>query len=264
MNKDAADTHVDGSRQVQRRWIAPPGPSRKGNGTMRSLLGIAMLGFLVVGCAGSAGVASSASPHVSATPVVMEGPVTTDTPAPVPTPVPTPEASVDPVGPSGPAPDLPSGMRLDLADTCEPIPLDLASKADAGLMCKPNSKAVESVVILRFPSAVALLSTYLERIDNNGIGRRSHGGRCEPGVVSEGGYVPGDGGPTLVPERSACFVDGSGKAHYLATIPPWVLVEVTGTGGDMASIQDWAWLGNRDAPGNPTIWREGVPPNPNG
>ena len=231
---------------------------------MRSLLGIAMLAFLVAGCAGSADVVPNASPLVSATPVATETPVTTDTPAPVPTPVPTPEVSVAPASPSGPEPDLLAGTRLDLADTCEAIPLDLTSKADAGLMCKPNSKAVESVVILRFPSADALLSTYLERIDNNGIGRRSHGGRCEPGVVSEGAYVPGDGGPTLVPERSACFVDGSGKAHYLATIPPWVLVEVTGTGGDTAAVQDWAWLGNRDAPGNPTIWREGVHPNPNG
>lgn len=231
---------------------------------MQSLLGIALLGFLVAGCAGSAGFVSNAPPLVSATPVATEMPVTTDTPAPAPTPVPTPEASVAPAGPSGSAPDLLAGTRLDLVDTCEVIPLDLTSKADAGLMCKPNSKAVEWVVILRFPSADALLSTHLEAIDNIGIGRRSGGGRCEPGVVSEGAYVPGDGGPTLVPERSACFVDGSGKAHYLATIPPWVLVDVAGARGDMAAIKDWAWLGNRDAPGNPTIWREGVHPNPNG
>ena len=51
---------------------------------MRSLLGIAMLGFLVAGCAGSAGVVSNAPPIVSATPVATETPVTTDTPAPPP------------------------------------------------------------------------------------------------------------------------------------------------------------------------------------
>lgn len=231
---------------------------------MRSLLGISMIGLLVAGCAGSADVGSNASPLVSAIPVVTEAPVTTDTPVFVPTPVPTPEVSVDPAGLSGPAPDLLSGTRLDLADTCAAIPLDLTSKVDAGLMCEPSSKTVESVVILRFPSADALLSTYLERIDDNGIGRRSHEGSCEPGVVSEGAYMPGDDGPTLAPERNACFVDGSGKAHYLATIPPWVLVEVTGTGGDTTAVRSWAWLGNLDQPGNPTIWREGVHLNPSG
>jgi hypothetical protein len=51
---------------------------------MRSLLGIAMLGFLVAGCAGSAGVVSNAPPIVSATPVATETPVTTNTPAPPP------------------------------------------------------------------------------------------------------------------------------------------------------------------------------------
>jgi hypothetical protein len=131
-------------------------------------------------------------------------------------------------------------------------------------MCKPNSKAVESVVILRFPSADALLSTYFERIDNNGIERRSHEGRCEPGVASEGAYTPGDTGATLMPGRSACWVDEAGTAHYLATISPWVLVEVTGTGGDTMAVQDWAWLGNRDTPGNPTVWGDGVHIDPNG
>jgi hypothetical protein len=231
---------------------------------MRPLLGISIAAFLVVGCAGSADQASNAPPLVSATPVATESPVTTDTPAPVITPVPTPEASVDAGSPSGPAPDLLAGTRLDLADSCEAIPLDLTSKADAGLMCKPNSKAVESVVILRFPSADALLSTYFERIDNNGIGRRSHGGRCEAGVASEGAYTPGDGGATLMPGRSACWVDEAGTAHYLATISPWVLVEVTGTGGDTMAVQDWAWLGNRDQPGSPTVWGEGVHIDPNG
>jgi len=33
-----------------------------------------------------------------------------------------------------------------------------------------------------------------------------------------------------------------------------VLIGVVGRTPDMRVLQDFAWLGNQDAPGNPTLW----------
>ena len=52
-------------------------------------------------------------------------------------------------------------------------------------------------------------------------------------------------------------MDASGAAHYLATQPPFVLIELDGKPGNLpAAVERFAWLGNQDQPGAPTAWRE--------
>jgi hypothetical protein len=46
------------------------------------------------------------------------------------------------------------------------------------------------------------------------------------------------------------------------TLPPYVLVEVGGSVGDGSAVERFAWLGNQDVPGAPTIWRSSGPANP--
>ncbi len=67
-------------------------------------------------------------------------------------------------------------------------------------------------------------------------------------------YTPGEG---VVPARDGCFINDQGYANYRATLP-WSLVYIgiLGTSDDMAALSDFAWLGNQDTPGSPTLWSE--------
>ena len=39
-------------------------------------------------------------------------------------------------------------------------------------------------------------------------------------------------------------------------------MEVDGKVADAAAVERWAWLGNQDQPGAPTVWRENGPASP--
>lgn len=182
----------------------------------------------------------------------------------------TPSASVAPVPASSAAPASPtahelqllSGVRLDMQTACAPLRADLAKAALAGVVCRPTSDVVDRVTLYLFDAQSDLLNTYLARLATHEVQPRTNTGRCAIDRASEGAYVPGDGGPNLVPERGGCYLDSIGKAHYAATLPPFVLVELDGTVGDIAAVERWAWLGNQDQPGSPTIWRSNGPASP--
>lgn len=215
---------------------------------MRPLIGFVTLGILAVACAGTGQPSGTGEPSPAASSAVP-----TATPTSPLTPVPAGETPTPGPSAGDAAPDLTAGTRQDVAP-CEPLALDLTSTADAGIICHPEGAPVELVAILRYPTEDALVEAYLEQVEANGLPIRSHGGRCEPGAPGEGAYVP-EGDASLAPDRSACYVDNAGKAHYLATIPPWVMIQVMGTGSDPGELQSWAWQGNQDQPGNPTVWR---------
>jgi hypothetical protein len=101
------------------------------------------------------------------------------------------------------------------------------------------------------------MDAYRDRLDVEGIPPVTNGGRCEPGRPSEGGYVPGDGHGIVVDERGGCWFDTDGVAHYVATAPPFTLLLVDGRPGiDAPAVELFAWLGNQDQPGAPTLWAE--------
>jgi hypothetical protein len=101
-----------------------------------------------------------------------------------------------------------------------------------------------------------LMAAYGAIVAAEGIPPFSHGGRCEAGRATEGGYVPGDGHPGFVPdERLACWIDDEGVAHSLTTSLPFVLLRVDGRpGASTADVGLFPMLGNRDQPGGPTLW----------
>jgi hypothetical protein len=148
--------------------------------------------------------------------------------------------------------ELLAGVRPTIGG-CEPLRQDLLPDATAAIACRPAGDSVERVLIVGFARERDMLAEYRAQVATQGIVERTHNGQCRHGVASEGAYVPGDEGEEFAPYREACFVDERGQAHYLATIPRLVLVDATGPSSDMEVVRDWAWLGNQDEPGGPTV-----------
>ncbi|MFL5755802.1 MAG: hypothetical protein ACJ77N_05835 [Chloroflexota bacterium] len=102
-----------------------------------------------------------------------------------------------------------------------------------------------------FASSRSLMTTYFERVTAEGVPTKP--GECVQGE-GENGYQPTDG-EGVVAGREACFLNEYGVANYRATIPDArILVGVLGTNGDMATLSSYAWKGQQDTPGTPTIW----------
>ena len=216
--------------------------------TINTLMGAALL--LLAACSPAPAASPSAAP--SAEP--SAAPATPAAPTPVGTALPpgTTEAELE----------LLTRIRLDLTTACAPLRTDLPEGAVAGVECTPGGDVVERAAIYLFDTKDALLTTYTAELAAHDVPVRTNGGRCEPGRASEGGYVPGDDHGIEVAERGGCWIDAEGTAHYVATLPPFVLIKVDGAGGDVTAVERWAWLGNQDQPGAPTVWREGGPASP--
>ena len=163
-------------------------------------------------------------------------------------------ASVPAVSPTPDEAQLLANVRLDLKPTCAPIRDALPAGAIAAIECRPASDAVGRVGVILFGTQDDLMRTYLGTLEERGVEPRTNGGRCLPDEPSEGAYTPGDDGPVLSPTRSACFAREDGGVQYLATLPPFVLIELAGIGADPEAVEQFAWLGNQDTPGSPTIW----------
>ena len=90
-----------------------------------------------------------------------------------------------------------------------------------------------------------LLDAYETWLAAHDLPPQTNGGRCLVDRPSEGGYVPGDDHGIVVAERGGCYLDGSGKAQYAVTLPPFVLAEVDGKVKDIAAVEGWAGAGTR-------------------
>ena len=195
-------------------------------------------------------------PTVGPTPVPTVGPTEAPTVAPTeaPTVAPTEVPTVAPASPT--ADDLLSGVRSDLKTVCAPLGTDLPKSAIAGVECTPKSGVVGHVTLYLFSTQQDLLDAYMAQLADHKVQLRS-GDECVVGKTLEGAYVPGDG--LMLPNRNGCYLDESGKVHYVATLPPFVLAKVDGKVGDSAAVWSWAWAGNQDTPGSPTVWRSNAP-----
>jgi hypothetical protein len=219
----------------------------------RPLLALPVLLLALAAC--GSGATPSASPAgVTATDVpAMPAPTTNLPTAPATAPTPSPAAAAVPTAPAEPEAALLHGVRLDLQGKCAPLRAGLPAGAVGAIECTPASDAAARASMVVFDTQAQLLDAYWAAVATHGIAPQSNGGRCEPGVASEGGYVPG---PEPA-ERGACWTDATGTTHYLATRPPFVLLQVDGRAGTTVSgVERFAWLGNRDQPGNPTLWAE--------
>ena len=90
-----------------------------------------------------------------------------------------------------------------------------------------------------------------------GVTPQSNGGICADAPTAEGAWFPGPDDIGATPQRGACWLDHDAAPVYLTTQPPFVLITVTGqpkAAPDTA--RQYAWAGNEDVPGAPTVWRE--------
>ena len=92
------------------------------------------------------------------------------------------------------------------------------------------------------------------------IGATSPG--CGAGGVAESAWLPDGGSGAQLAERGACQLGIDGRVRGAITLPPFVLVTYEGPAADPAAVARWAWLGNKDQPGGPTVWNAGGPMSP--
>jgi hypothetical protein len=177
-------------------------------------------------------------------------------------PVATPAPAGAPASPDAAEAQLLAGVRSDLAGSCVTLGASLPAGATAGIVCEPRDSPVERVTLSLFETQPAMLDAYGQWVVDHGLRPRSHEGRCL-GRASEGAYLPGDDLGGTIPHRSACQADPPGMARYAVTLPPFILATLDGApGADLTAVEGWAWLGNQDTPGGPTIWNEAGPLSP--
>jgi hypothetical protein len=105
----------------------------------------------------------------------------------------------------------------------------------------------------QFTNDEHMLDAYLFRMNAEGIELDS--GSCYDGEA-EHAYVPGEG---LILERAGCFLNDEGFANYRYTVPgKHVYVGLLGNSADMLALENFAWIGNQDTPGVPTLWFGGI------
>ena len=146
-----------------------------------------------------------------------------------------------------------TGLRGDARFACAARRVDLPAHAIAGIDCSPQVEGIDRIGAYLFADAADLLDTYFKRLADNGVKLRS--GSC-PKRAGEVAYVPGDDGSTVSPYRYGCFVNEFGNANYRFTDPDsLVYIGILGMDKDLERLHKWAWRGNQDQPGSPTVWR---------
>lgn len=205
------------------------------------------------------GACSVAPAVVTPSPSVAPSPTAPGTPAPSPTaePVPTQPPSQPEVTPK--PTDAPiteaeqyliDGVQRDELD-CRPVRDQLPDGAIAGIECDSDHAVVARVGFYLFENDDDMLAAYIDRMTTEGVALDS--GDCRDGE-HEGPYVPGEQMDTI-PSRHGCFINDAGFANYRATLPGGhVYVGVLGRTDDMNALEDFAWIGNLDTPGSPTLW----------
>jgi hypothetical protein len=196
----------------------------------------------------------SASPTTPSSPPTA-APVSTPEPSATPRPSATPPAASPDPAPADFTADeqyLYDGVVRGAID-CEPAAGsdDLPQKAIAGLECDSDDPAVARIGFYLFENDDDMLDAYVSRMNAEGVTLDS--GNCRDGE-HEGPYTPGDG---LVASRNGCFINDEGYANYRATLPGvHVYIGILSRSDDMTYLEDFAWVGNQDTPGNPTLWGE--------
>jgi hypothetical protein len=186
---------------------------------------------------------SSPSVEPTATPVPSATPSPTAKPTPKPTPVAFTRAEKY----------LIDGIMRGVSD-CSPVRGDaLPGLATAGIDCVVVGTPVARMGFYLFKNDDDMLDAYMARVSVQNLIVDS--GACVPGA-GEGAYIP-YGEDEVAPARHACYVNDQGFGNYRATLPGvHVYMGLLGRTKDMRSLEDWAWFGNEDVPGGPTLWQQ--------
>ncbi len=197
----------------------------------------------------------------SASPVPSEPPVVT----PAPTVRATPEPTVRPMPKPTPRPTAPSFNRAEryLIDgimrgegDCSPVRARaLPGDAIAGIDCDLIGSPVARAGYYLFENEADLLDAYFARMRAEGIVPESGDGCFKVG--GESGYIPWDPNDGMAPYRHGCFVNDQGYGNYRVTLPGAnVYIGLLGRTEEMRSLEEWAFFGNVDTPGFPTLWQQ--------
>jgi hypothetical protein len=197
----------------------------------------------------------------SAEPTVTPPPSVTPPPA---TPAPTKAPVVVTPPPATPRPTAPTftvaeqhlldGVQRDTKN-CKPArgSDELPKDAVAGIECDSTDGDVARVGFYRFANDDDMMAAYLARMAAEGVDLDT--GSCSEGDA-EHAYFPGEG---FILERAACFTNDEGFANYRFTIPgEFLYVGILGQSADLVALETFAWKGNLDTPGIPTLWFGGI------
>lgn len=234
----------------------------------RSFLAASLVAVVAVAACSAAPTQPSSFPSPS--PAVPSAPPASPLPSdPAPTdppPVQTPRPVETPRPSAVPAPASPGsladftpeerylfdGIRRG-ATACQPAggSDELPRDAMAGVECFSDDPRVARIGFYLFENDAEMLDAYFFRMRVEGVATDS--GNCRDGE-HEGAYTPGEG---EIASRQGCFLNDEGYANYRVTQPGWhVYIGILGRMDDMPYLEDFAWRGNLDTPGYPTLWAE--------
>ena len=194
------------------------------------------------------------SPSAPSEPSIQQSPEPTAKPpvaTPAPTVKPTPKPTPKPIKLSRAERYLVGGILRGESE-CSPVRGDaLPGLAIAGIDCEVVGTPVARMGFYLFRNDDDMLDAYFARVSVENLIVDS--GACVPGE-GEGAYIP-YGEDELAPDRHACFVNDQGYGNYRATLSGvHVYMGLLGRTASMRAIEDYAWKGSVDVPGNPTLW----------
>ncbi|HEV8280648.1 MAG TPA: hypothetical protein VGQ02_02210 [Candidatus Limnocylindrales bacterium] len=220
----------------------------------RIILAAALVAALAVAACGAA--PSEPLPSPSAQPANPSAEPSVP-PVTIPSPSITPPAATPRPASPGSLDDFTAGERYLFdgvfrgASQCAPAggSDEMPRDAIAGIECSSEAPAVSRIGFYLFENDEDMLDAYVFRMTAEGVALDS--GSCSDGE-GESAYTPGDG---TIPYRNGCFIDGEGAAIFGATLPgSHVSIQIRGRSADGVALEDFAWLGNQDTPGSPTLW----------
>lgn len=214
--------------------------------------------LLLAACAAAPSVPSSGSPI----PVPPSAPTVSDPPDA--SAAPSPSAPAQPASPAPSARPTPATsvvwkveetyLRAGIlrgAIDCTPVRTGLPQGATGGIECGSDDPRVARLGFYIFDGDGEMLDAYYARMKAEGVALDS--GSCAEGE-GEGAYVPGE---DEIASRVGCFVNAEGYANYRITMPgDRVSIGILGRTANPVDLENFAWLGNQDVPGNPTLWGE--------
>jgi hypothetical protein len=194
---------------------------------------------------------ASPSPSTPADPATPE-PTAKPPATPAPTVKPTPKPTPKPVAFNRAERYLIDGIMRGEGE-CKPVRTGLPARAIAGIDCDLDATPVARMGYYLFKSDADMLAAYLGRMRAEGIALESGG--CLEGE-GESAYIPW-AGDDIAPYRQGCYVNDDGYGNFRATLPGFhVYVGLLGRTAQVRPLEDWAWFGNEDVPGNPTLWQQ--------
>jgi hypothetical protein len=194
---------------------------------------------------------------VSPTPTMKPSPPASPSAKPIATPAGTPAPTAQPTAKATPVAFSPAEKYLVDGimrgeSECSPARANLPGLAIAGIDCHLVGSPAARMGFYLFKSDDDMLKAYMARVSAEHLVVDS--GACVPGE-GEGAYIPA--GEDFSSDRHACYINDQGYGNYRATLSGvHVYMGLLGRTKDMRSLVNWAWLGNDDTPGWPTLWQQ--------